>query len=159
MVYGKSCHLPVELEHKTYWAVRKLNMTPWMNQKARLMDLSYLDEFRDQAYDNSLTFKRKMKLYHDQHILLRDFCVGKKFLLFHSRLKLFPGKLKSRWLGPYVVANALPAGVVELIGKDGKNFKVNGSRLKHYMVSEELTGHDFTLEDLPSTDGQVDIAS
>ena len=70
LVYGKACHLPVELEHKTYGAVRRLNMTPWMHQKARLMDLSYLDEFRDQAYDNSLIYKRKMKLYHDKHILL-----------------------------------------------------------------------------------------
>ena len=56
------------------------------------------------------------------------------------------------------MANTLPGGVVELIGKDGKNFKVNGSRLKHYMVSEELTGHEFALEDPPSTDGPVDIA-
>ena len=130
-------------------------MTPAMHQNARLLDLSYLDEFRDQAYDNSLAFKRKMKLIHDRHILLRDFRAGEKVLLFHSRLRLFPGKLRSRWLGPYAVARSWPGGVVELVGKDGKNFKVYGSRLKHYMVSEELTGHDFELEEAPPTDGLV----
>ena len=51
----------------------------------------------------------------------------------HSRLKLFPGKLKSRWSGPYTVVTSTPFGAVTLKTESGSEFKVNGQRLKHYL--------------------------
>ena len=58
---------------------------------------------------------------------------GQQVLLFNSRLRLFPGKLKSRWSGPFVVKTVFPHGAVEIFENDpGQAFKVNGQRLKHY---------------------------
>ena len=63
----------------------------------------------------------------------KNFEVGQKVLLFHSRLKLFPGKLRSQWVGPFVVINIFPHGAVEIKSlKTGKEFKVNGHRMKPY---------------------------
>ena len=63
----------------------------------------------------------------------REFKAGEKVLLYNSRLKLFPGKLKSRWSGPYTVITSTPFGVVTLKDESGSEFKVNGERLKHYL--------------------------
>ncbi|MDV3169690.1 MAG: hypothetical protein Q8810_02590, partial [Candidatus Phytoplasma australasiaticum] len=84
------------------------------------------------SYENAKLYKEKMKKWHDKHIQSRDFQEGQQVLLFNSRLKLFPGKLKSRWSGPFVIAKVLPYGVVVVKGKHGNTFKVNGYRLKHY---------------------------
>jgi hypothetical protein len=71
---------------------------------------------------------------HDREIKeKRQFKAGDKVLLFNSRLKLFPGKLKSRWTGPYIFAKVFEYGTVELRTEDGRLFKVNGHRLKHYI--------------------------
>ncbi|GJV88425.1 reverse transcriptase domain-containing protein [Tanacetum coccineum] len=58
--------------------------------------------------------------------------VGDQVLLFNSRLKIFSGKLKTRWSGPFTIAQVFPYGTVELSQPDGPNFKVNGHRVKHY---------------------------
>ena len=98
--------------------------------KNRLFQLNQLDEFRLLAYDSSRIYKEKTKRWHDKKILPKEFRERDKALLFISRLKLFPGKLKSRWSGPFVVKKANKFGSVELI--DGKEFKVNGHKLKMY---------------------------
>lgn len=54
-------------------------------------------------------------------------------LLYNSRLRLFPGKLKSRWMGPFTIREIFPYGTVEIVGEDGVDFKVNGHRLKRYI--------------------------
>ena len=75
----------------------------------------------------------KTKAWHDKRIHPRNFEVGQQALLFNSRLKLFLGKLKSRWSGPFRIAQIFPFGAVELEDeKSGRNFKVNGQRIKHY---------------------------
>nr|GEV88852.1 reverse transcriptase domain-containing protein [Tanacetum cinerariifolium] len=104
LVYGKSCHLPIELEHKIL----------------------------DQAYENSLIYKEKTKKLHDSKIKNCIFNVGDRVLLFNSHLKIFSRKLKTHWSGPFTITQVFPYGTIELSQPEGPNFKVNGHRMKHY---------------------------
>ncbi|GJT66902.1 hypothetical protein Tco_1018382 [Tanacetum coccineum] len=87
---------------------------------------------KENTYENSLIYKEKTKKIHDSKIKNRVFNVGDRVLLFNSRLKIFSGKLKTRWTGPFTVTQVFPYGTVELSSTNGPNFKVNGHRLKHY---------------------------
>ncbi|GKB23355.1 reverse transcriptase domain-containing protein, partial [Tanacetum coccineum] len=98
----------------------------------RKLQLNELHELRDQAYENSLIYKEKTKRIHDTKIKNRVFNVGDRVLLFNSRLKIFSGKLKSRWSGPFTITEVFPYGTAKLSHPDGSNFKVNCHRLKHY---------------------------
>ncbi|GKC76261.1 hypothetical protein Tco_1127035 [Tanacetum coccineum] len=94
--------------------------------------MNELNEIRDQAYENSLIYKEKTKKIHDSKIKNRVFNIGDRVLLLNSQLKIFSGKLKTYWTGPFIVAQVFPYGTVELSQTDGPNFKVNGHKLKHY---------------------------
>nr|GEW14860.1 reverse transcriptase domain-containing protein [Tanacetum cinerariifolium] len=129
LVYGKACHLPIDLEHKAYWALKHANFDMKTVGDHRRVQLN---ELRDQAYENSLIYKEKTKRLHDSKIKDRIFNIDDRVLLFNSRLKIFSCKLKSRWSGPFSISHVYPYGTIELVQPDGPNFKVNGHLLKHY---------------------------
>nr|GEV89416.1 reverse transcriptase domain-containing protein [Tanacetum cinerariifolium] len=99
------------------------------HQKLQLYELN---ELCDQAYENSLIYKEKTKKIHDSKIKNRIFNVGDRVLLFNSRLKIFSGKLKTRWSGTFTITKVFPYMTVELSQPDGPNFKGNGHRVKYY---------------------------
>ena len=84
-------------------------------------------------YDSAIIYKDKTKKWHDQRILRREFKAGDQVLLFNSGLRLFPGKLKSKWSGPYTVVSSKNFGAVTLRTSNHEEFKVNGQRLNHYL--------------------------
>nr|GEV33629.1 reverse transcriptase domain-containing protein [Tanacetum cinerariifolium] len=96
LVYGKSCHLPIKLEHKAYWALKHVNFDLKTMSDHQKLQLNELNELRDQAYENSLIYKEKTKKLHDSKIKNRIFNVGDRVLLFNYRLKIFSRKLKTR---------------------------------------------------------------
>ena len=133
LVFEKPCHLPLELEYKAMWAIKKLNFDFKAAKEERLLQLNELEELRNEAYDSARIYKDKTKKWHDQRILRIEFKAGDQVLLFNSRLRLFLGKLKSKWSGPYTVVSSTNFGAMTLRTSNHEEFKVNGQRLKHYL--------------------------
>ncbi|CAA7040471.1 unnamed protein product [Microthlaspi erraticum] len=133
LLYGKSCHLPVEIEYRALWAIKLLNFDIRSAQEKRGFDLHELEEIRLDAYESSKIYKERTKAFHDKKIVPKVFKVGEYALLFNSRAKLFPGKLKSKWSGPFEIKDVLPYGAVTLLNNNGEEFTVNGHKLKPYL--------------------------
>jgi hypothetical protein len=99
----------------------------------RKLQINELEEIRNDANENSKIHKARIKEFHDKRILRKTFDDGQKVLLYNSRLHLFPGKLRSRWSGPFIVKHVYPYGACDIENpKNGNVFKVNGHRLKVY---------------------------
>ena len=119
------------------WAIKKLNFDLKIAKEERLLQLNELEELRNEAYDNARIYKDKTKKWHDQRILRKVFRAGDQVLLFNSRLRLFLGKLKSKWSGAYTVVSSNTFGAVTLRTDAGEEFKVNG-QLSREKEKEEL---------------------
>jgi len=103
-VYGKSYHLPVELEHRAHWVIKTWNMDIKAAGRNRQIQVAKLEEWREKAYHSAKLYKERTKRWHDRKILHKDFKIGDKVLLFNSRVNLFrKGKLRSIWDEPYRV--------------------------------------------------------
>ncbi|RDX83968.1 gag-pol, partial [Mucuna pruriens] len=124
IVFGKACHL---------LAIKQCNLAYDQAGRQRKFQLQELDELRLEAYENSRIYKQKVKQFHDQQVLRKEFQVGQRVPLFNSCLKLIVGKLRSRWDGPFVITIVFPYGVVELKDQHTNNtFQVNGHQIKFF---------------------------
>ncbi|KAK1430664.1 hypothetical protein QVD17_13567 [Tagetes erecta] len=140
LVYGKCCHLPVELAHRALWAVKSVNLDYDDAGKERKLQLCELEELRDEAYECASTYKAKMKTIHDAKLKAKSFEKGQKVWLYNSKIKFFPGKLKSKWMGPFIVKRVGNYGEIEIVDeKDGQSQVVNGHRLKPYLTNVEIS--------------------
>nr|XP_016504709.1 PREDICTED: uncharacterized protein LOC107822667 [Nicotiana tabacum] len=110
---------PWSFEHKAMWALKRLNLGWAEAAILRVTQLNEMEEFRLHAYESATMYKEQMKFVYDKKILKREFKSGDLVLLFNSRLKLFSGKLKSKWSGPFKTVNVSPYGDIELVSEDG----------------------------------------
>jgi len=148
LVYGKPCHLPMELEHKAYWAIKAFNSNLDDASQLRKLQINELEEIRNDAYEDSKIHKARIKEFHDKRILRKTFDVSQKKFLYNSQLHLFPGKLRSRWSGPFIVKHVYPYGACDIENpKNGNVFKVHGHRLKVYFDNFSVENDSIELSD------------
>ncbi|XP_019224264.1 PREDICTED: uncharacterized protein LOC109205951 [Nicotiana attenuata] len=141
LVFGKACHLPVELDHRALWASRQLNLDMEIASTSRVIELHELDEFHYHDFESTRLYKERMKTMHDKNILERNFKPGDGVFQYNSRLKLFRVKLMSRWSGPFRVVHVQSNGATEIESEDRTNrLRANGQRLKHYLGMSDEKG-------------------
>ncbi|GJW90356.1 reverse transcriptase domain-containing protein [Tanacetum coccineum] len=132
--------LKAEMKNSEPWSVNitSRNEMPQNNIQDCLCTVTTLREFNEMsAYENTKIYKERTKKWHESRLRGdKNFKVGDKVLLYNSRLKMYPEKLKLKWYGPNIVKTVYPYGAIEITDKNGVSFKVNGLRLKKYHDEE-----------------------
>ena len=106
-----------------------------LHKEREKFDLNELEEILLHAYENAKIYQEKSQKLHDKKLRVKHFHPGQQVLLYDSRLKLFPRKLKSRWIGPYEVVEAYGLGAVRIRHVEGnRTFVMNGHRRKEYLA-------------------------
>jgi alpha-galactosidase/6-phospho-beta-glucosidase family protein len=115
LVYGKSCHLPIELEQRANWAIKSWNMDVKLAGQNHQKQIAKLEEWQEKAYHSAKLYKERTKRWHNHQIQYKEFKEGYKVLLFNSRVKLFgERKLRSKWKGPYTINNTSSHGMITI---------------------------------------------
>nr|GEW37546.1 reverse transcriptase domain-containing protein [Tanacetum cinerariifolium] len=141
------CHLPFEIEHRAYWALRSCNPDLKVVGEKRFLQLHKLDELRLEAYENSKLYKARTKSCHDKKLRVRkEFKTEDKVLLYNYKYKFKAPKLRSKWYGPVIVKHGYPSGYVKLYDKHGGSFIVNGHCVNNYHDEEQL--NKLTIEEI-----------
>nr|GEW46017.1 hypothetical protein [Tanacetum cinerariifolium] len=136
--------------HKAYWAIKNCNLKRTKAGANQFLQINELDEIRLDVYESSISYRERTKRWHDKWIEApTNYEKGDKVILFNSRLRLFPEKLKSRWYGPFSVCKDMKNGAVELYDEDGNKLIVNKQWVKAYQKSVLDTNKDdgITLDD------------
>ncbi|XP_042027642.1 uncharacterized protein LOC121774840 [Salvia splendens] len=124
-----------------------MNLNAEACAEERKLQLQELEELRLDAYDSAMWYKERTKMWHDKNLRKKELKARQKVLLFQSRLKLMPGKLRSRWTGPYTIIAIRANGAIELQGSDpdSSSFLVNGHSVKSYRDGTEVC----VVEEIP----------
>ncbi|GKD48421.1 DNA-directed DNA polymerase, partial [Tanacetum coccineum] len=113
-----------------------------------------LDELRPDAYESSISYIERTKRWHDKHINTPiNYEKGDKVLLLNSHLRLFLGKLKSRWYGPFIISKDMKSGVIELRYEEGNEFIINKQRVEPFQ--KDMSGFDANDDGILDDEGRV----